>query len=208
MEDHDDKKFGLDTCDRYLQGEVTTGLDTVPFYWTSYEKDGKLYVQYIFVYANNPGYSCGCCALGRHKADIEHVTIRFAEGRRAIDEVYYSAHGHTQGMWVKGADCEYHDDTHRRIKVYAALGSHGCYPHAKTYYRILGFANDVCSDKGLRVHGGQDPVVEELPDAEWTRWRGKMGPNGVSSVRRQGWFEHEDGVTASAWWRLFGCCKW
>lgn len=203
MESHNNKKYSLDPCSQYLQGEVTTGLDQVPFYWTSYEEDGMLHLQYIFMYANNPGYSCG---LGRHKADIEHVTLQFAEDRRSIQQVYFSAHGHTQGMWVKGGECEYTDDN--RLKVYAALGSHACYPHAKTYWRIMGLTNDVCSNSGLRVHATADPVVEKLPDAVWTKWKGKMGPGGVSSVRRQGWFEKENGVTATIWWRLFGCCMW
>ena len=202
LRDHDDARYALDPCPGSLNGEVVDGLGSVPIYYHTYECGDRTYVQYIFVYANNPGYRCCGLPLGRHKSDVEHVTLELQSADGRVLRVYFSAHGHTQGQWVPAGQCEWHTDG-RRLRVYAARGSHACYPRAGTYVRALGVANDVCGD-GLVC----DLALRELPDAAWTKFAGTLTPTGVSPPRRQAWFGHENGVTLPWWKRVFCCCLW
>lgn len=198
--DHNSRRYGLDISPSALPGQLFGGLDGVPIYWHMYDgDDSDTYLQYIFIYANNPGYSCCCCFLGEHQSDVEHVTLVIRN--RTVRKVYFAAHGSTQGMWVPAHLCEWGGETGRRLVVYSAKGSHGSYPQAKTYYRLFGFANDVCSDRGFNA----DSVhLMELPDAEWTKYKGTLAPTGVNPPRRQGWFGHENGTSVTAAERFFG----
>jgi hypothetical protein len=82
--------------------------------------------------------------LGYHRHDIEHVSIYFEGDKPSM--VYFSAHNSKQGTWVKWEDCE--RSKNGNLIVYVARGSHANYPHAGTYWRVFGTANDVCSARG------------------------------------------------------------
>jgi hypothetical protein len=86
--------------------------------------------------------------LGYHPNDIEHISIYSTQ--TSIDMVYFSAHSPGQGMWLKWKDCELSEAG--SLIVYVARNSHACYPHAGTYWRLFGLANDVCSNRGKRVN--------------------------------------------------------
>jgi hypothetical protein len=203
LREHDAERYALDVRPSALNGEVLDGVSNVPVYFTTYERDDKLYAQYIFVYANNPGYRFCGVPLGRHKSDVEHVTLEMQKGdHNRVLRVYFSAHGHTQGQWVPASLCEWGEDGHR-LRVYAARGSHACYPRAGTYVRACGVVNDVCAD-GLLC----DLALREIPDAEWTKYKGTLAPEGITPPRRQAWFGHENGVTIPWWKRAFCCCAW
>lgn len=202
LREHNSPKFGLDLNTSALVGQIYSGLNGVPIYWHAYEYGEETHLQYVFVYANNPGYDCCCCLLGYHQSDVEHVTLVIRGG--VVTRVYFAAHGSTQGLWVPAHLCEWGGDTGCRLVVYSAKGSHASYPRVGTYYRVFGFANDHCSDKGFssdRVH------LLEMPDAEWTKYKGTLAPTGVDPPRRQAWFGHEDGSTITWWQRFFGCWK-
>lgn len=101
-----------------------------------------------FYYAENLGY--GVCLfpylppMGYHVNDIEYVSIYTKSDRPSW--VYFSAHSFGQGTWKLLDECE--TNSNGDLIVYVALNSHANYPHKGTYWRIFGFANDKCSDKG------------------------------------------------------------
>ncbi|MAE21258.1 MAG: hypothetical protein CMK92_02395 [Pseudomonas sp.] len=175
------------------------GQGAAPSYYSHYIKDGVLFIQYVFLYTDNPGYvRCGV-ALGRHLSDVEHVTMQFTENNE-VSRVYFAAHSSKQGQWHSSRECAWRGD---RLIVYSALGSHASYAHTGTYIRILGLVNDVCR------HGEEnDEEAVPLPDEAWTWWQGKLAPTGVTPPRRQGWFNHENGQSISWWKRCIGCCWW
>lgn len=205
LHNHDEPRYALDPRPGALNGEILDGLRDVPVYYHTYERGELAYVQYIFVYANNPGYRCCGLRLDEHKSDVEHVTLELRRRDARVLRVYFAAHGHTQGCWVPAEACEWHGGAGggRRLRVYAARGSHACYPHAGTYVRACGLANDACGG-GLVC----DLALREMPEAAWTRFRGTLAPGGVLPPRRQAWFGHENGETATWWTRVLGCCWW
>jgi hypothetical protein len=82
--------------------------------------------------------------LGYHKHDIEYISIYFKGDQPS--KVFFSAHSSKQGTWMNWNDCERSSDGN--LVVYVARNSHANYPHAGTYWRAFGTANDVCSARG------------------------------------------------------------
>lgn len=105
---------------------------------------------YSFYYKNNGAIGLGwqlfptSRRLGYHDHDVEFVSL-YCEGDE-VKMVYFSAHAPGQGTWVAWDECEMSEDDN--LVVYVARNSHACYPHPGTYWRIFGFANDVCSQDG------------------------------------------------------------
>lgn len=112
-------------------------------------------VTYSFYFRNNYAIGCGwrlfpkSGLLGYHEHDVEFISVYYFENVPV--RVFFSAHGRGQGSWVEWEDCEFVDD---QLVVYVARNSHAMYPHTGRYWRVFGFANDVCSSRGkeLRVY--------------------------------------------------------
>lgn len=116
-----------------------------------YRSDGLLYrvLTVSFHYKINAAIGCGwrlfptSKALGYHPHDIEHVSLYAREGK--VKYVYFAAHSTGQGCWVPWSECKRNEG---RLVIYVARGSHACYPHPETYWRVFGLANDACSSSG------------------------------------------------------------
>ena len=150
-------------CERFYPKRIdnlTIFPNAVPCYVSNgtYTWDNVTYdaVCYQFYYEANAAEGCGWCfcpqskALGYHPFDVERILV--LHNKNGIPSmVYFSAHSKGQGMWVPWAECEKTKDG--ALVVYVARGGHGTYPEGRTYWRIYGFANDVCSKRGrhLRV---------------------------------------------------------
>lgn len=132
------------------------------------------YVSLFF--AENPGYRTACGTVGRHAGDVERIVILrdYVTGRPAL--VYFGAHGRGQGVWVDWEAC---DVRHGYLRVYVAAGSNGMYPRPGRYWRMFGFANDVCGGDGaVKTY-----KCSELTDASamsWTMVNYQVAP-GVNS---------------------------
>lgn len=117
--------------------------------------DNVLYnkLEYHFEYDENMAIGCGWCicprasCLGYHHGDRERIIMLQNKTSRAIDYVYFNAHGRGQGVWKDYDECEV-NLTDGSLIVYVARGSHAFYPHAGVYFRIFGLANDYCSSRG------------------------------------------------------------
>ena len=101
---------------------------------------------YSLFYVTNPGYKIGCCTIGEHSADVEKIVILYDKVTNKPEWVYFGSHGKGQGIWKEYTKCRFANDG--SLLVYVSPSSHGMYPEPKTYWRILGFANDECSDDG------------------------------------------------------------
>ena len=82
--------------------------------------------------------------LGYHDKDIEHIRILYNFITLKPEYVYFSAHSQ-EGIWKKFEECEL---INNKLIIYISNGSHACRPYKGIYFRIFGFANDYCSDKG------------------------------------------------------------
>lgn len=136
---------------------------------------------YSWYYASNPAIGCGAClcptseALGFHDHDVERVTVAYAmdtylEDRAQPIKIYYGAHGTGQGMWVPWLACP--KTKEGRVIIYVARGSHASYPSPGIKFRIFGFANDVCNNRGVRI--AFDPNMSLVPAFD------HRFPNGIS----------------------------
>lgn len=83
--------------------------------------------------------------LGYHLIDVERLIFLRDLLDNSIKFVHFSAH-RDEGKWVPYSSCE--KTTFGDLIVYVALSSHANYPHAGCWYRIYGFANDLCSKDG------------------------------------------------------------
>jgi hypothetical protein len=144
-------------------------------------KNGENYTatEYAFTYEANAAIACCWSAfptstcLGYHLGDLEKIIILDDQfGNHCF--VFFKAHGTGEGMWLPYYECEINEN--QEIIFYVARGSHGFYPHAGVYWRILGIANDLCSDEGeqyrIKVVGQHteyySPTVDSI--TPWQRF--------------------------------------
>lgn len=125
-------------------------INKIPYYGQVKYTDDEYFIDiiYIFLYPVNKGYKIGFCEnVGYHTGDIEHIIIRINKFTEKIIKVFFSAHSkeHTTHYLENLSLCN-HCNT---LKVYVSLHSHANYFKPKTYFRILGFANDKTSEKGI-----------------------------------------------------------
>lgn len=85
-----------------------------------------------------------CKFLGYHEQDIEYIRILYNIDTLNPEFVFFSSHSQ-EGIWKKYDECEFFKNN---LIVYVAKYSHANKPHKKTYYRLLGFANDKTSNMG------------------------------------------------------------
>ncbi len=110
--------------------------------------------EYAFQYSENGAIGClSCCCprascLGYHEHDREKLILLTSPNTHQIQHVYFKAHGRGQGLWLPWSECEKTPDGH--LIAYVAKGSHAFYPRPERYWRVFGFANDICSNRGQR----------------------------------------------------------
>jgi len=142
------------TVSKFVRAEFMSEGCERPLYYTCdrvmYKGETWLAVTYSLFYELNPGYTfCfGACNMGWHEADVERVVVLFDEKKREPGWVYFGAHGKGQGVWRAWEECVREDEDGKTLSVFVSPSSHACYPEARRYWRVFGFANDVCSGDG------------------------------------------------------------
>lgn len=135
-------------------------------------------VTYMLFYDKNPGYRIACWRAGAHAVDLERIVVLFDIVTLEPEHVFFGAHGRGQGMWCKYSDCDKHvvgENQVEVLKVYVAPQSNAFYPNSKTYWRVFGFANDVCTgDKKLWMPGYD--VRCDVTRQSWTTTHHQLGP--------------------------------
>lgn len=125
-------------------------INNIPYYGLVKSNTDDFFIDlvYVFLYPINKGYKIGFFEkIGYHTGDIEHIIIRINKYTEKIIKVFFSAHSkeHTT-YYLENLDmCNYCNT----LKVYVSLDSHANYFKPKIYFRILGFANDKTSKKGI-----------------------------------------------------------
>lgn len=138
-----DIKHNQVSCTSY-EGKFT-------YYGVSYN-----YLEYAFNYEANGAIGCFYCCfpkskcLGYHEGDRERLIFLLDDTKSNILYVYFNAHSPGMGMWLPWDECEKTSSGH--LIAYVAKSSHAFYPHAETYLRVFGFANDLCSTDGVAFY--------------------------------------------------------
>jgi len=173
-------------------------LNDVPIYAYIKEiNEDILHIYYIYFFAYNGPYKILFKNIGSHYADIEHITVEVNRHTGNLLRVYYSAHGYKAGMWKNADEIDYNIDG--RPIVYLAKGSHASYPKSGTYYRIYGFANDLCNN-GYKW----TPNIIKLSDAEEiVKYNGTWGFDSVRNMSLQKWWQKENEISCKWWKRVF-----
>jgi len=133
---------------------------------------------FFFEYNGDLAVVC-CCKLGRHEADLEHVTMRVKKETQSLVAVYFSAHKSLDGQWRYVGNMEEETGPNGEIHpvVYVALNSHACYPTTGMKLRILGFANDMCHVDESSLTW-RPKVMLHLADLDWSDYAGCWGGSG------------------------------
>lgn len=134
-------------------------IDVSPVYY-KIEKDtyayiGKRYlrVTYQIYFAENGaiglnGINMYNTKFGYHPKDIERIISLHDLTTYQPKFIFFSAHSQ-EGKWYKTEDCLFENN---RLVVYSALNSHALHPKQGTIWRLLGFANDYCSNYGPHIN--------------------------------------------------------
>jgi len=210
-------------CDRKISIRGLTNPNDAPIYARVRSYRSYYEIVYVFHYPyNGPYHIFGLIPAGIHDADFEHLVVRvrrktreeIAEGGNEVDvggeilHVWYGSHGYKDGYWATAAknnkkmrrhEFELRDGTHPVI--YIAHHSHAIYSHPSTYWRILGFANDVCVRDENSIWTPSEVVLIYDPShyrfdasktsTSWVGYRGHWCCDGISSVQCQGWWWDE-----------------
>lgn len=181
-------------------------LSNVPVYGyvdQKNSKQGELHLVYVMFYPYNGEFKIlGLEDKGTHFGDIEHITVVLKQNNNEnaakpvykVDKLFFGAHGDLDGRWVSAEEAEWeiNKDKYSPI-IYAAYHSHATYPHAGTYFRIYGLANDN-TDKGVKW----DPKLEQVftldhPEFNpqtmgWVYFCGLWGDDGINSLAHKTFF--------------------
>jgi len=172
-------------------------LFKVPFYYTTYEKDNYLIIQYCFLYPyNGPFMVCGK-PYGAHTGDLEHVDIYVNKITKKIVKMYYGAHRSYDGMHVDSDDIIF---VGSRPVVFMAKHSHACYWYQGTTYRVFCCANDH-TDNDIRWD--PDHLVC-LDDKSWNQFPGMIGQEPVFG--KHDWYHNETEKNTNCCIQIF--CPW
>ena len=147
-------------------------LNYFPVYWNhdnDYAYYGKIYhvITYCIYYQHNGAigfnsYDLYHEAYGYHLYDRERIQVLYNKQTYKPEYVFLSAHSQ-EGKYHKYEDMLFTNDKSKMI-VYASLNSHSHRYKPGTYWRVLGFANDYCSNKGKHI----DLVKVIDPDLHYT----------------------------------------
>lgn len=198
------------SCCLHSNGTFWAGLEprqlnqSAPYYVNYYEQGDHWYLQYVFLYMFNPGYTKDLgrvqVELGVHEADAEHVTMEFQGS--TLTRVYYAAHSDRDGAWFNASEITMNDGS---PVVYSALGSHASYPKDGTWVRCWFVTNDQCG-RGVTWRPDAIQVV-----GRWGNYSGYLGANiytkkcHVQAFTHQSWWNHETNQSATTWGRVVDC---
>ena len=176
------------------------GVLTTPIYATYVTQGGVDYLKYFFFYGYNGYYPLKVLGVklkdnvgGDHWGDIERITVKLNRARTGIDEIFFAAHGGTDGQMIPQKLIQFEGS---RPIVYSALNGHGSYPRAGLWIRVGGFANDITT-RGRRW---EPQVVQLFPQPAaagnafdpatmgWAYAPGPLGPDGIPAVGAKEWF--------------------
>jgi len=139
---------------------------STPIYYTTHSilYHGAIYKAFVLslFFASNPGFLC--CNFGYHPADVEHIVVLVDPQDETPKHVYFAAHGSGQGVWRTWSECE--KTNNQKLVVYVSSGSNGMYPNRGRYWRIGGFANDLCDGRGKHW----SPNENDFEDATNQSW--------------------------------------
>lgn len=133
--------------------------DKYPIYY-NYDEDytyyGKKYksVTYFIYYQENLAIGLNTLfpystLLGYHPIDRELIKVLYDMDSLIPEYVFFSAHAQ-EGRYYKYSDCNLTKED-KTLIVYVSLNSHACRKDPGVYWRVLGLANDICSDKGRKI---------------------------------------------------------
>lgn len=160
-------------------------LNSVPIYGLAKIIDSKTHLFYNFLYPYNGAKNvAGLRNVGAHFGDIEHITV-ILNSDNTISELFYAAHGSSEGRWLKPKDVTFEGD---RPIVYVAKYSHASYPKEGVAFRFFGFGNDY-TNKGIkwdpqviRLYEDTDTVNFNKNTMGWMYYGGDIGYDGVDSL--------------------------
>jgi hypothetical protein len=131
--------------------------DRVPIYYNydaPYMYYGVKYlsITYFIFYKDNKAIGLGGLfpkvkSLGYHDRDRELIKILYSVETLKPEHVFFSAHAQ-EGRFYKYSECRFNNN---KLIVYSSLNSHSCRKDPGTYIRVLGLANDKCSDDGKKI---------------------------------------------------------
>lgn len=144
---------------RLHPSEIFFPTDNFPIYYKiekdTYAYNGNPYlrVTYQIYFAENGaiglnGVDIYNTNLGYHPKDIERIIILHNLNSKEPKYVFFSAHAQ-EGKWYPFSKCLFEN---RRLVVYSSLNSHSLHPKAGVIWRVLGFANDYCSNYGYHIN--------------------------------------------------------
>ena len=125
-------------------------------------RDGRTYLQYWFLYADNP-QDRGIVRTGRHEGDWELVQVALGRGGRPVSAAY------AQHSWAER--CAGYDR-----RVFVAHASHASYPRRGTHDRPFPDPDDEATGDGRVV----TPKIE--PFGRWAAWPGRWGRSEASWI--------------------------
>lgn len=176
-------------------------VSDVPIYALVREKNDKVYITYIILFAYNGTYNiAGLAEVGEHPGDMEHITVEASKDGTLL-RAFFSAHGVKDGRWVKAEEIEKENG---KIVGYNAVNGHGLYPYAGTAFRFGGAANDILI-KGEKwepnvsmIYPKEDPRFN-IDTMGWSVYNSRFGgsldkPNtdGITGLPDKGWIENID----------------
>lgn len=132
-------------------------IDIYPVYYKidTYAYRGKRYgrVTYEIYFAENGAIGLNSIdiynpRLGYHIKDTERIIILHDQTTLNPVHVFFSAHAQ-EGMWYSLNECIF---DHGRLVAFSSLNSHSMHPKPGTKWRILGLANDYCSNDGPHLN--------------------------------------------------------
>lgn len=187
-------------------------LNDVPIYVSVRETRSQIIIHYIFFYVYNGAFMVCGYPNGQHNADLENFAVYINKRSCELDKVFYSAHKSQDGVWLKNSFTGSSDNYVSNIPmenghpvVYIANHSHACYPKAKTYWRIFGFANDHTSDMGF--HWLPNKLVYIDDNTNWNKFEGYWGaPDHVPSPKYHDFWTHDPIKSTNCFKRLFCFC--
>lgn len=166
-------------------------VNDVPMYYRINQMDNDIYITYVFFYGyNGVPKIFGFIPIGRHYADIEHITLKLTQisSTYSINSIYLSYHAN--GHWIKANNIEY-DGTHPIL--YSAKFTHAMYSKPGAFIRFYGFANDV-ANKGIkwmgplyRLKDKNDVGYQDKID-EFVYYNGNIGQNHVGGFKGRQWW--------------------
>jgi hypothetical protein len=189
-------------------------LNTPAYAFAFRAADGKIILQYIYLYGFNGPFRKGAAYLGAHEGDIEHVSIELDSTGKPLNYSFKS-HGGGSGIIVpatqmvdvsQGGKALWNQAERwgNRPLVYSAKKSHGNYPRGASgdrnnipyeyiYLRAGGLLNDLTA-KGTKWEPNYIRIYPETDSRfnaatmGWLYFPGAMGRRGVDSPYNQGWF--------------------